>query len=609
MDVWILVVMFVVRFFFFALWLCYLPAQVHALDLRVVADVSTVAHAQDAAGLRQKGIAHLAALLPEQSRAGLWYYSRHVEEMVAHSEVDGMWKQLAAIHGRNMGKGGKFARLDNALRAALWDLDRVDPTAAPQIVLFSNGGLRGPSDVAETGRNALLNELGPQIAVRDVRVHVIATGEEQARDTDFEMLRQLTQLSGGLFVTARDKTQLRQGVADILDHARQPIRAPIDEAGRFRVAPGASSVTITWPLQDSGAEPALLMPSGKRLDRLSFLANGRWVVGDMAEIVTLQSPQSGWWRLEHVDAAEVLLVGEVRLQVDGLRSPLVPSEENRAHLTLYHEGRLVDHPRFLDQVHVRAWLKTPRERGLMPIDRTERGYEIYLINLLDGPHVLEVELAAPTFTRFVSHPFVVRNPLQVTLSQKAATPADAWLSFNHAEVDFTTVRAAAKVRKPPQPGKLIPATKLPGGLYHISLGQMDGILEVGFTLSGNYLSSEGFFLRTKPVTVSLPMVGEEDILRFDVDGRVVEETPVRPVEQATQDTLDATEDTPAGALPENSGESPGVVLLPPEPAYLQVPIWITATLACVVLLIGAGLWFWLRARPLEIALEPAPKAS
>jgi hypothetical protein len=60
-----------------------------------------------------------------------------------------------------------------------------------------------------------------------------------------------------------------------------------------------------------------------------------------------------------------------------------------------------------------------------------------------------------------------------------------------------------KVRRPPKLVVLVPAEDMPIGLWRILLENQVGIAELTFSLSGNYLNGEGFFLKTRSVAVNL----------------------------------------------------------------------------------------------------------
>ena len=160
-----------------------------------------------------------------------------------------------------------------------------------------------------------------------------------------------------------------------------------------------------------------MQPDGTVLSRLTPLPRGRWLRAQNFEIVTINAPQPGWWRIVGPKPERVQVIGEIGIEVEGLDSPVVPSEDSSVFIRLYDRGELIRDRAFLDLLDIRAWAVVDGERMPLPLDAIDDGYEAFFVNLRDGAHQFELDVIAPTFTRVVTRPFVVSNPLRVEIRE------------------------------------------------------------------------------------------------------------------------------------------------------------------------------------------------
>ena len=651
------------------------PPSVQA-DVRIVVDASNSMDSQDPQNLRGAAIEQLVRTLPEDSYAGVWGYAKIVTQAVKYAPADRLWQQIAVIQGQHMVEQPLFdsdqADLINALEAATWDLaerskrpalggltppanarpiqSNTSNNGASHIVLISNGLLNTGKTKREhdNDRQLLLNAWASRLASAGIFVHTIAitaasksksenagqvgksrvagqdSGALENPYLDFNLLRQISQLSGGLHKLVRNKAELQEFLLDLQALINRVPQAEIDNNGRFEIAPGAQRLTALWFLDEKKAQSAyLLQPDGTVINRLTPLTSGQWVRAQNFELVSLQQPQSGWWRVVGIDPAQLQVIGEIDIRVDGLNLPVIPSEESHALVRLYSQGKLVNNDDFLDLLDVQVWLNTQQHgvksasRGLLPIERTEDGFKAYFVSLGDGAHELEVVVNAPTFKRKLVLPFVAVNPLKVEVEQKPGENAFAWLTFSHAEVDYASVKAALQVRKPPQVGQIIPATQMPGGLFHVPIPYNSGSLESSFSITGNYLNGKGFHLKTKRQTISLP-VTETMRLRFGADGKLLTEGAAKRLFDSSPGVTDgasmpdmaadnvhlALNTQQQNAAAEDSSSMADLVKASSaqqnnEP-IATIPWWMIGAITGVNLLLGLLLWWWQKPAPLDL---------
>ena len=67
-------------------------------DVRLIVDISRSMVDSDPEGVRSEAMRVFVEMLPHDAYAGIWTYGRYVNMLVQHAPVDGLWKQIAAIH-------------------------------------------------------------------------------------------------------------------------------------------------------------------------------------------------------------------------------------------------------------------------------------------------------------------------------------------------------------------------------------------------------------------------------------------------------------------------------------------------------------------------------
>ena len=124
---------------------------------------------------------------------------------------------------------------------------------------------------------------------------------------------------------------------------------------------------------------------------------------------------------------------------------------------------------------------------------------------------------------------------------------------------------------------------MPGGIWRIPLDKWEGIVEVAFSVSGNYLDGKGVFVKTKPHALQLPLPdGAPVTLRYEA-----------PLEQTLPSTQPVIEDTPA--------EPAAVETAEPAAEVPLIPIWFVALISVLNLLLAAFVWWMFKPARLDIA--------
>ncbi len=569
----------------------------HSVDLRMVVETSAAMAAADPENLRADGLDMLIQGLPDGARAGIWGFSRNVRQVAKHEDVGPLWRQVASIHAANLQSGSERIELAAALTAATWDMQQAD-RGVVHLVLLASGSLRLGNSAEDDARarRELLAEWAAGLKRARVTVHSLAFP-----GGDGDLMKQLADLSGGLHRVVTDTRSLQAAIVDIQRSAMVSPEARPEADGRFQIAPGAERFTVLWTASDDGVQaPEIVQPDGTVLSRLTPLPRGRWLRAQLFEIVTIDAPQPGWWRIVGTQPERLQVIGEIGIEVEGLDSPVVPSEDSSVAIRLYDRGELIRDRAFLDLLDIRAWAVVDGERMPLPLDVLDDGYEAFFVNLRDGAHQFEVDVIAPTFARVVTRPFVVSNPLRVEIREDQEGSIAAWLHFTHAAVDYATVRTAGLIRKPPQIATLQPGTRMPGGIWRIPLDKWEGIVEVAFSVSGNYLDGKGVFVKTKPHALQLPLAdGAPVTLRYDASGAMLNLPEPEPavVDAPLAETLPSTQSAAVDVFAEQTE----TVTVEPAPEVPLIPLWFVAIISLVNLLLAGFVWWMFKPARLDIA--------
>ncbi len=581
------------------------------LELRILVEARDEALSEELAALRGAVLESVAQQVPDDAMAGLWSYAGVTRRLNKPGPVTGLWRQLATIYAQNMPAGAAHLDLDSALELTLKDWD--DPARQrTHVLLIGSGRVRSAGEDTEDARRSFLNSWRKKLVQGRFSVHSLVLGGEE--DAPGDVWRQLAEATDGWHARVRSAADVNGAVVNWLRRLQLAPEALVDDEGRFQVPPGTEQFTVLWPYaNERHVDTALVRPNGTVLNRTTPLPAGRWLLAADYEIATIEAPEPGWWQLSGLTPERVSMVTDLDIQIEGVTSPVLPSEETSGLVRLYSDGRLVQDEAFLGLVDLRVWLVEDNHRVPLPVERNGPLFEAFFVNIDDGAYHFEVQVVGPTFAQVRRVPFVAQNPLRVEVRQVPGEDGVAWLSFNHPEISYATVKGAAKVRKPPQAGVLVPAEKMPNGLWRLPLGQRDGIFEVAFSVSGNYLNNKGFFLKTKPVPVALPLAeGSTEVYRFDASGKRLTDPSLAPAVDVNEPpdpaALLAGDPVAApGTAARSDGAPEAEVLPPPEPPAPLIPLWFVAAVTLLNLLIGAFVW-WLY-RPAPLALEPVAEAA
>ncbi|ANF58603.1 vWA domain-containing protein [Halotalea alkalilenta] len=267
-------------------------------DVRMVVDVSGSMHQSDPDNVRSSALKLLIELLPASERAGIWTFGTEVANPLPLAPIDPAWRSRALELLPRLLDYQQHTDLESALDAAL--APEGDP--ARRVVLFTDGRVDLPAGGDKVRRDAesrqRLVEQAPSLAAQDVTIDTI--GLTDLADT--ALLRQLAQPTGGLASEAEGSRELMRSFLGVLGRVVDRDQLPF-EGDRFSVDPGVERITVLVFHGRSGVavSPVLVTPDGRRFgsgDVGEQAPVSRWVVDRFFDLVTIEQPTAGEWRID-----------------------------------------------------------------------------------------------------------------------------------------------------------------------------------------------------------------------------------------------------------------------------------------------------------------------
>ena len=199
-------------------------AQINGTDVRVLVDVSGSMKQADPKSVRGQATALLAALLPENSRAGIWLFGSTVRELVPYGSVDSRWNALSKPIETSIGSTDQFTNMEKALSAGLEPSTKMYGSAC-HTILITDGivDVQGGKDASLASRDRILESILPNASKKGCKIHTIALSEK----ADLPLLRQMALETDGLFSLINRPGDLIPVMLDALDLALRSQQLPV----------------------------------------------------------------------------------------------------------------------------------------------------------------------------------------------------------------------------------------------------------------------------------------------------------------------------------------------------------------------------------------------
>ncbi len=406
-------------------------------DVRVLIDISGSMRRTDPNNLRVPALRLFVSLLPREAHAGVWTFGQWVNMLVAHGPADKAWKAGARKAVREINSRGLFTNIEDAIRRASWDWKKPAPDQRRSMILLTDGLVdisRNPEANAAS-RARVLDELLPQLQAAGVVVHTIAL----SADSDHKLLQQLASATGGRFETIENTEGLERLFLRLFEKVADADHLPLVD-NKVKVDRSIREVTfLVFRGKKTGEDTSITPPGGKKFNRATPPKNVEWHRETRYDLVTVQNPKPGTWRINaDVDPDNrVMVVTDLKLKTTTLPNTLAAGTPVVFEAHLEEHGNIITRQDFLhfvrvklnqystdDKMNEKKWKQKLLDDGKSPDKKARDGiYTTQLKeSLVSGEHELEIAVNGTTFKRHARQLVqVLGEPVD---AQVEATPDD-----------------------------------------------------------------------------------------------------------------------------------------------------------------------------------------
>lgn len=329
-----------------------LPGQ---SDVRIIVDISGSMKDTDPTNLRQPAVRLLARLLPEGATAGVWTFGQYVNMLVPHREVNDQWRDTAIGRSEQINSVALRTNLGKAIEVASDGYYTDGDLSRTHFILLTDGKVDISADSAANSaeEQRILEKIVPDLVARGATFHPVALS--QAADTDF--LRALATKSGGRYQIAETADALNLAFLEALNTAVPQEQIPIEGDG-FTVDDGVREFTalIFWGEKETTAtrELELIGPDGGAVSLADSPDNVRWAREAGYDLVTVNDPPAGEWRLngELGEGSRVTVVSDLRMVVNPFPATFSSERPVDIRIAFFEEQEKITNPDFLGVLDV-----------------------------------------------------------------------------------------------------------------------------------------------------------------------------------------------------------------------------------------------------------------
>lgn len=320
-------------------------------DVRVLIDVSGSMKENDPQNLRVPAIELLCRLMPQGSRAGLWFFSQNVNTVVKLSSVDNNWKQDAIRLSKTIHSKGLLTDIGAALEKAA--AEPGAPGFKKHIILLTDGMVDvGPdAEKNQAQWRRISSELLPKLKADGFHIHTIALSEK----ADKNLLEKLSLGTDAASVVALSADQLVKAFLQVFDTASPQPQLPI-EGNHFEVDKSIEEITALIFRGDVAGQIKLIDPQGQEFNAQTAPKNVNWFRADNYDLITLNKPATGKWTLggSLAPGSRLTLVSDLKLAVQPLPNNIFIGEGQDLSLQLQEGGKTYINPEFLKLIQFTA---------------------------------------------------------------------------------------------------------------------------------------------------------------------------------------------------------------------------------------------------------------
>jgi hypothetical protein len=423
-----------------------LAADVADTEVRVLIDASGSMKSNDPANLRAPSLRLLARLLPDGMQAGVWQFGDDISELVPTGTVDDAWRRKAVERASKVGSRDLFTDVEAAVLTATADWARPRKGVRREIIILTDGIIDVADGKAESAasRKRLLGSQLAQLRRAGVTVNTIALSKK----ADAELMQTLSARTGGYHETISSASELERAFLRMVESSTSPDSLPIRDDG-FLVDDGVREVTLVVFRRPGDPPTRVIPPGGAPITAQDAPENVSWESDDGYDLVTIDAPNAGRWRLEARSDPDnrALVLTDLTLRATELSGTIASPKARKVRAALMNGAERIDAPEILDATVFSLRIVGPDSRSRdLPLKPSERSgaYTAQLPALqTPGRHEVIITAESPTFVR------ERRQSLQVPAT---AIPVEAPPAEEIVADDAEVVTEHGEMEADPAPG-------------------------------------------------------------------------------------------------------------------------------------------------------------
>lgn len=432
-----------------AYFLCALP--VHAqdesgtgpVDAVLVLDASGSMLLTDPQQLRLQGAKLFTQFLTKEDRLAVVGFSREATVYRALEPFSPDQNEIVAKVINEIGSLGEYTDILAGIKSAKSLLDSSARQNARRIIVVLSDGKMEPDPgvgTSESRTSELVSTVLPELKASETKVYTLAFSDQ----ADSALLAEMAGATDGLnwFTTTSDK--IHESFANLFLVVKKPQVVPLTSKG-FKMDAEIDEATFYINKEDA-PEVQIVSPEDETITSTTTRPGLRWFSGQKFEVVTIENPAPGDWKVKGVTSTDgfATVLTDLKLIAEW-PSTLRVDEPTILEARLFDAQKPIALPEMSGVVKF-GYQITPTDKISEPIirealiddgttgDRVEGdGVLSHEVSLKDpGEYVLTVVAKGPTFQRTQQIPFRVK-PKLITLRVETGEGDHGHASGGHGE--------------------------------------------------------------------------------------------------------------------------------------------------------------------------------
>ena len=503
-------------------------------DVRLLIDISGSMKKNDPNNLRIPALQLVTNLLPKGSDAGVWAFGRYVNMLVPLSAIDAKWQDKATQSAKKINSKGLYTNIGSVLEKASYGWSKPNPKEKRSIVLLTDGMVDISKDPAVNAkeRSRILNQVLPKLKKGDVAIHTIALSQ----NADHELLKELSTQTDGWYQAVNNAAELQKVFLKIFEQAAARDNLPITD-NQFSVDKSIDEMTVLVFRQDDSKPAKLISPGGQSFDKSSSGSKIRWFSTEGYDLVTLQKPETGQWKIDaKVDPDNrVMVVSKLGLSIAELPNNLLAGEAINYELKLLEDGKAITNPDFLKLVEAILEQDKAGQKNKLAMFYDSGSHlfkQNFFTDTFEGELKLRLQVTSPTFERIRNHAInIYGSPLitEVDISSDNIEPHKINMSVREDIVDPESLKINVTISKP-DGEKLYQGVDDPSKPLEIAADLTGGEYSFAFKITGKSVLGRAFSVSPIAQKFTAKSLVKEPVIEKVIEEPIEEEPVVEKTE-------------------------------------------------------------------------------